>query len=568
MTRLWVVGFLLLLVGCSNASATDPALIGTWESEATLEGRKWTFVFDIKQEGEFTFTSNTRDGTFVAKNGQWRVSSQKGFSDGGAYSFPSTDSISMTGKYGTGILTRTGPGDTSRGSRVDPAVVGQWQTTFPLDGKETMMHYTFTGHGSYELELITEDGDYEAKDGKWKSVSKSGHVEEGQYVFVNENSVSISGPKGTTQWKRSDSTAVVIEVGDKSGQLALQIKKNIVGSTMTSWDRNMDNKTVTLVKNVKSQGVKQLVIIERKDTCLMPDCAVGHATTSDMILELDKVQLTSIEVHHKKRSTRTDWEFEHEGRAVGFRCIDDQPCWGKFATRGWIVCRDKSSCVNVANDLKALIRLAKKQSASLPIAKVKDRPKDITSKVKCGQDAMKLVPDMLRDIRFNVAKWPVPWRSPKNRLRVKLNRYMDEYHMCGKGIQVVYGRDVTAEIHYAIFNTYADALKRDKVLQEKGFDSRLLKEHFFGVTTTFPTLSDEDKKIVVYCMRPKKPDPNQLLRVVCINAKPSSQVQIIVKGDFLAGTQPDPAIRVMEDLLHIAVKYYAQAVLRTDFLKE
>ena len=560
MNRLWVVCFLLLLVGCSNASATDPALVGTWESEAMLEGRKWTFVFDIKQEGGFTFTSTTRDGTFVAKNGQWRVSSQKGFSDGGAYSFPNTDSISMTGKYGTGILTRTGQGDTSRGSRVDPAVVGQWQMTFPLDGKETTMNYTFTGHGDYELKLVTEDGEYEAKDGKWKSVSKSGQEEEGQYVFVNENSVSISGPKGTAQWRRADPAAVVLDVGDNSDQLASQIKKNIVGATMTSWDRNMDNKTVTLVKDVKSQGVKQLVIIERKDTCLMPDCAVGHATTSDMILELDKVQLTSVEVHHKKRSTRTDWELEYEGRAVGFRCIDDQPCWGKFATRGWIVCRDKSSCVTVANNLKALIRLAK-NSASLPATKVKDKQKKKVAVSNCGDLPKLVLPEILRKVKFKKSEFPNFWRLPKNPIIFKTIKDQND-GLCARGYLTVYGRNVSGQINYLMYNSIEEAEAAAKEIAKQKFYSYILHEYFNGVTVTSHKTIDQDKNIMGWCSVPKWPDPNQMLRVVCIKLNPYFGVLVTVMGDFTAGTDKEYALDQMDRLRWIANYKYINAALQ------
>ena len=204
-SRLTSSCFLLLVfvtVQCSSAESTDPELVGTWKTTAVLDGRKWNFTYEIKETEHYRFTSVTTDGKVRAQNGQWSLVSPTGFSDRGKYTFSGSDSVSISGKLGTAMWKRVQEGDKSGGSGVDPRLTGAWKLEAPIDGKDFTFTWTFTGRGKYLLTAVTEDGTYTAHDGQWKSVSASGHTEQGKYTFVNKDSVSITGPKGAGVWTR------------------------------------------------------------------------------------------------------------------------------------------------------------------------------------------------------------------------------------------------------------------------------------------------------------------------------------------------------------------------------
>ena len=197
--------FLLLVLfttQCSSAESTDPALVGTWKTKTVLDGRKWTFTYVIGESEHYRFTSVTTDGNVRAKNGRWSLRSPTGYGDHGTYTFSGADSVAITGTLGTAIWKRAKKGDSSRGSRVDPALTGTWTMTAPLEGKQWTFTWVIMGAGNYTLSVETDDGTYEATNGRWKSVSASGITEEGTYTFNGTDSVSITGPKGTGVWTR------------------------------------------------------------------------------------------------------------------------------------------------------------------------------------------------------------------------------------------------------------------------------------------------------------------------------------------------------------------------------
>ena len=197
--------FLLLVLftaQCSSAGSTDPALVGTWKTKIVLDGRKWTFTYVIGESEHYRFTSVTTDGKVRAKNGRWSLRSPTGYGDHGTYTFSSSDSVSITGKLGSVVWKRVKKGATSRGSRIDPALTGTWTMKAHLEGKQWTFTWVIGGAGNYTLSVETEDGTYEAKNGRWKSVSASGTTEKGTYTFNDTDSVSITGPKGTGVWTR------------------------------------------------------------------------------------------------------------------------------------------------------------------------------------------------------------------------------------------------------------------------------------------------------------------------------------------------------------------------------
>ena len=205
LSPLTSICFLLLglfTAQCSSAESTDPALVGTWKSKTVLDGRQWIFTYEIKERERYRFTSVTTDGNVQAKNGRWSLRSPTGYSDTGTYTFSGSDSVAITGKLGTAVWKRVKKGGTSRGSRVDPALTGTWTMKAPLEGKQWTFTWVIMGAGNYTLSVETDDGTFEAKNGRWKSASASGITEEGTYTFNDTDSVSITGPKGTGVWTR------------------------------------------------------------------------------------------------------------------------------------------------------------------------------------------------------------------------------------------------------------------------------------------------------------------------------------------------------------------------------
>jgi hypothetical protein len=88
----------------------DPKIVGTW-AFYTNPGR---WVWQIGAHGSYSFHSEAADlapthaGLITAANGQWTLLATSGFvdSDGGTYRMLGPDTVSMTGKLGTGTWQR------------------------------------------------------------------------------------------------------------------------------------------------------------------------------------------------------------------------------------------------------------------------------------------------------------------------------------------------------------------------------------------------------------------------------------------------------------------------------
>ena len=83
----------------------DPRTVGDW-AIAVPSGR---WVWRVKRDGVFEFRSEANDGlkpskgTFAAKAGRWSISTAEGYSDGGVYTFPRSDTFLATGHLERGL---------------------------------------------------------------------------------------------------------------------------------------------------------------------------------------------------------------------------------------------------------------------------------------------------------------------------------------------------------------------------------------------------------------------------------------------------------------------------------
>ena len=152
LTRFWLCTCLVLFTAaCSNATPTDPALVGTWETTAVLDGRQWKFTYEISESEDYRFTSVTTDGNVWAQNGQWSVKSRRGFDDQGTYKFSGKDSVLITGKRGPATWIRVSTGDHTSGSKVEKELLGTWTTQATIDGKEWTFTWVLKETGRYKL---------------------------------------------------------------------------------------------------------------------------------------------------------------------------------------------------------------------------------------------------------------------------------------------------------------------------------------------------------------------------------------------------------------------------------
>jgi hypothetical protein len=97
----------------SAKAAVDPGCVGEWELGITNPAGSSTWIWKIKADGTYAFrieglgAPGAHSGTFQAANGQWTLrSTTMDWSDGGTYTLPDRDTLSMTGKLGTGVWKR------------------------------------------------------------------------------------------------------------------------------------------------------------------------------------------------------------------------------------------------------------------------------------------------------------------------------------------------------------------------------------------------------------------------------------------------------------------------------
>jgi hypothetical protein len=183
----------------------DPQVVGDWITNVVIDGKDWKLRLNIHEDETFQLSSSTEDvGTYTALNGRWSVRSAKGETDGGVYQTMGLDSLSMTGKLGTAIWTRSGASQ-SRDPRssIDPFVFGTWKTNAVIKGVDFQITFEMAPNGTYRVFSLTEDsGTFHAKNGRCEQISRKGQRLECSYQVISKDSISLTGPLGTAVWSR------------------------------------------------------------------------------------------------------------------------------------------------------------------------------------------------------------------------------------------------------------------------------------------------------------------------------------------------------------------------------
>ena len=182
----------------------DTRLVGTWQSNPMVDGRPWKLKLRILRNGVFDFTGTTQDsGSYSAQGGRWESRTLKGETDSGTYTLLNRNMVTIAGRLGTANWKRVRQRSTVPESRVDPAMVGSWQTSAVLDGKAFTFLFDIQSSGTFQITSTTTDqGRFEAKNGVFTQVSKNGTVIDGTYNVISPNAVTITGPAGVGTWSR------------------------------------------------------------------------------------------------------------------------------------------------------------------------------------------------------------------------------------------------------------------------------------------------------------------------------------------------------------------------------
>lgn len=182
----------------------DSRLDGTWKSHPDVDGKPWKLKLRIVRNGMFDFTGTTQDsGSYSAQGGRWETRTLKGESDSGTYTLLNQNMVTIAGRLGTGIWTRVRQRSIAPGGRVDPAMVGSWETSAVLEGKKFTFLFDIQSSGTFQITSTTTDkGRFEAKNGTFTQITNNGTVINGTYRIISPNAVTITGPAGTDTWSR------------------------------------------------------------------------------------------------------------------------------------------------------------------------------------------------------------------------------------------------------------------------------------------------------------------------------------------------------------------------------
>jgi hypothetical protein len=94
------------------------------------------------------------------------------------------------------------------GDPVERELVGSWQSTRAAPAGALTLNFTTQSNGEYRTEFSgpqapgAETGRFAAADGDWRLETSTGHVSEGTYEFLTDDSVLFRSPAGGVVWTR------------------------------------------------------------------------------------------------------------------------------------------------------------------------------------------------------------------------------------------------------------------------------------------------------------------------------------------------------------------------------
>jgi len=176
--------------------------VGTWGFETHNQTGTWQSTFAVEGGGAYRLETTVHDqGRFTGSPGRFEMISSTGTRSSGTYRSLSPTSLEVTSPVGT-VTWQRRPGPPAATAAVPFA--GVWDASFVLAG--VTWHQTIDNavDGTYMLTTETRDSGYiTASAGHWHMTSRTGPETDGTYRLINAQTMSFTGPLGSSVWTRT-----------------------------------------------------------------------------------------------------------------------------------------------------------------------------------------------------------------------------------------------------------------------------------------------------------------------------------------------------------------------------
>jgi hypothetical protein len=188
----------------NGGGSVDPALVGTFEFDATIDDYDWRFVLSIAANGTYRIaTTQEERGTYQAGNGVFRtVGVKTGRTRTGTYRAVGASEIAVTSATGTAVfrpVNSTPPVDPT-----NPIMLGAWQSNVIMGGVPWILTIQNNPDGTFRYVARMQDtGSCTYAGQLWRTVSAStGQTTSGTYRVVDAGHIEFTSPSGPTVWSR------------------------------------------------------------------------------------------------------------------------------------------------------------------------------------------------------------------------------------------------------------------------------------------------------------------------------------------------------------------------------
>ncbi len=196
-------GYLIFRPTAVSSAGVERQFAGTWVTHSVDKGKSNDLTMTVDPGGHYRSTVAVTDaGSIAASNGRYRMVGAGGEVVQGTYGRVGPTGVTITGPLGTAEWGRKAG---SARPAVAGSLAGTWELTFPAAGATWQSTFDITPQGTYSIVSTTEDaGTFQASNGSWETVSQvqNGARQSGTYRFLDGGSVTMTGPLGTTVWKR------------------------------------------------------------------------------------------------------------------------------------------------------------------------------------------------------------------------------------------------------------------------------------------------------------------------------------------------------------------------------
>ena len=379
----------------------------------------------------------------------------------------------------------------SNAAPTDPELVGTWETTAVLDGRQWKFTYEITESEDYRFTSVTTDGNVWAQNGKWSVKSPRGFDDRGTYKFSGKDSVLITGKRGTATWKR-------VSTGDHTS--GSKVEKELLGTWTTQ--APIDGKEWTFTWVLKETGRYKLT-----------------GVTDDGSLIAHDGRWKSVSVSGK--AEEGEYTFLNNGMAMSLTGPKGTGMWSRAGKTPY------QEAVARANPKRKKPKHTVRPREIIPLCTA-----SMDEKGQSGVD-VESVAQALRGIDLSSHYMTDGWQPPPDDPQVSTWRAprKKEYNLCGRVTLKLQGNQSRGYVYLLIHNRQADALERVEIVAEQGYDRSFTLDHL-----QYEKLGRYANKgpdgVTVMCADRKEQRVGTPHRVLCVGIHPISGVVMMLRGDF------------------------------------